>query len=520
MVYSEEDTELIRQQIKNGLRLIDEEVKRRGSYSIDPRIFAKMAGKNMVRTRFAPSPTGMLHIGGVRTALYNYLFAKRYGGEFLLRIEDTDRKRNTPEALTAILDGLAWAGLKHDGEIVFQSERAARHTEVAEYLLAIGKAYKCFCTADDLKAAHDHAIKNHLRQGYNRACRKCPPEDVGQPYCVRLLCPVDGETVVDDLVQGTVRVNNAELDDMIILRADGTPTYLLAVVVDDHDMDITHVIRGDDHLTNTFRQVQIYNALGWAVPQFAHIPLIHSPDGKKLTKRDLAVGQMSTVEELRDEGYLPEAAINYLLRLGWGRSDIELISVDEAIKIFDLADVGRAAARMDYKKLLHTNGVYMRQADDARLIRLVQDHSIQDCSFTRERRDYERLTRAMPALKERAKTIVELRQNAKFLMSDEQLPFMALSKNEWDILDKVRVSLALTSDFYTQESAQEWFTSFCEKSGIGMGPVAKVMRIALTGSKTSPPMDSILFSLGIVESTRRIARVLVISYGEAHDVVD
>ncbi len=322
-----------------------------------------------VRTRFAPSPTGMLHIGGARTALFNYLFTRHHGGEFLLRVEDTDRERSTPEATRVILEGLAWLGLQPDREPVFQSTRAARHREVAEAMLASGHAYRCFCTPEELREMRERAVAEGRPPRYDGRWRDRDPSEAppGAPHTIRLRAPREGETVVHDLVQGEVRVANAELDDMIVLRSDGTPTYLHAVVVDDHDMDITHVIRGDDHLTNTFRQLQVFDAMGWGRPEFAHLPLIHGADGAKLSKRHGSV----SVLEFREGGYLPEALCNYLLRLGWGHGDAEVLGREEAIALFDLPGVGRAASRMDYTKLGHLNGVWMRAADDARLAELV-----------------------------------------------------------------------------------------------------------------------------------------------------
>jgi glutamyl-tRNA synthetase len=317
-----------------------------------------------IRVRFAPSPTGLLHIGGVRTALFNYLFAKHHGGEFLLRIEDTDKARSTPQAVQVILDGLAWLGLDHDGQTVFQSAREARHVEVARQLLAEGKAYYCYCTPDELREMREAAQAAGKPPRYDGSWRDRNPAEAppGISPAIRLRAPQTGETVLEDLVQGSVRVGNAELDDMILLRSDGTPTYLHAVVVDDHDMGITHVIRGDDHLTNTFRQIQIFNACGWDLPNFAHIPLIHGADGAKLSKRHGAV----SVLEFREQGFLPEALCNYLLRLGWGHGDAEFLTRAEQIELFDLGGVGRAASRMDYAKLTHLNGQWLRAADDAR----------------------------------------------------------------------------------------------------------------------------------------------------------
>ncbi len=373
-----------------------------------------------VRTRFAPSPTGPLHIGGARTALFNYLFSRHHGGAFLLRVEDTDRARSTDEYTRLILDSLAWLDLSPDKPPVFQSTRAARHAEVARELLAAGHAYRCYCTAEELKAMRERAVAEGRPPRYDGTWRDRDPAEApeGIAPAIRLKAPRDGQTVVEDMVQGPVRVANAELDDMIILRSDRSPTYLHAVVVDDHDMGITHVIRGDDHLTNTFRQVQIYQAMGWQTPRFAHIPLIHGQDGAKLSKRHGAV----SVLEFREQGYLPEALCNYLLRLGWGHGDTEVVSRDEAIRLFDLDGVGRAASRMDYAKLTHLNGVYLRQADDGRLTEEVlarlagRDGLVLDGAAAR------RIRALMPGLKDRAKTLVELAGSAAFLARHPPIP--------------------------------------------------------------------------------------------------
>src|ERR1700760_348040 len=318
-----------------------------------------------VRARFAPSPTGLLHIGSARTALFNFLFARHHGGEFLLRIEDTDRQRSTETATQVILEGLAWLGITPDQPPVFQSTRMARHAEVAREMLAAGHAYRCYCTAEERRQMREQALAEGRSPRYDGRWRDRDPAEAppGIAPAIRLKAPRDGDTVMDDLVQGTVRVGNAELDDMIILRSDGTPTYNHSVVVDAHDMAITHVIRGDDHLTNTFRQVQIYQAMGWELPRFAHIPLIHGADGAKLSKRHGAVSAL----EFREQGYLPEALCNYLLRLGWGHGDAEVVDRETAIRLFDLDGVGRAPSRMYYPKLLHLNGIWLRRADDARL---------------------------------------------------------------------------------------------------------------------------------------------------------
>src|SRR5215472_14176294 len=322
-----------------------------------------------VRARFAPSPTGLLHIGSARTALFNYLFARHHGGEFLLRIEDTDRERSTKAATQVIIEGLEWLGITPDQPPVFQSTRMARHAAVARQMLASGHAYHCYCTPEELRQMREQAVAEGRSPRYDGRWRDRDPAEA-PPHvapAIRLRAQRDSDTVVEDLVQGTVRVANTELDDMIILRSDGTPTYNHSVVVDDHDMGITHVIRGDDHLTNTFRQVPIYRAMGWEQPRFAHIPLIHGADGTKLSKRHGAV----SVLEFRQQGYLPEALCNYLLRLGWAHGDVEVVERDAAIRLFDLDGVGRAPSRMDYPKLSHLNGIYLRRADDDRLTREV-----------------------------------------------------------------------------------------------------------------------------------------------------
>src|SRR3954452_19292114 len=318
-----------------------------------------------VRTRFAPSPTGPLHIGGVRTALFNYLYSRHHGGEFLLRIEDTDRERSTEAATRGIIESLDWLDLPRDGQTVFQSTRMQRHAEVARQLLAAGAAYYCYCTPEELARERDRARADGKVWRYDGRWRDRDPSEAppGVTPVIRLKTRREGETVLEDLVQGSVRVANSELDDMIILRSDGTPIYNHSVVVDDHDMDISHVIRGDDHLTNTFRQIQIYDALGWEKPRFGHIPLIHGPDGTKLSKRHGA----QFVLEFREQGYLPEALCNYLLRLGWSHGDLEVLSREEAIRLFDVVDINRGPSRMDYAKLTNLNGLYIRQADDGRL---------------------------------------------------------------------------------------------------------------------------------------------------------
>src|SRR5438874_6025940 len=368
-----------------------------------------------VVVRFAPSPTGFLHIGGARTALFNWLFARHHGGMFLLRIEDTDRVRSTPEAVAAIIDGLDWLGLEWDGDVVHQFDRAPRHAEIARQLLAAGHAYNCYCTPAELEAMRHRARAEKRSVRYDGTWRDRDPSEAptGVAPAIRLKEPQHGSTTIHDLVQGEVTVANTELDDLIILRADGTPTYNLSVVVDDYDMGITHVIRGDDHLNNAFRQKQIYDALGWAVPQFAHAPLIHGSDGAKLSKRHGALG----VDAYRDLGYLPEALRNYLLRLGWSHGDEEIISTEQAIEWFDLSGIGRAPAQFDFAKLDSINAHYIREADDARLLGLVAERLETEFGRPHSQTERERLLKAMPGLKPPAKTIVELAETARLYVA-------------------------------------------------------------------------------------------------------
>jgi glutamyl-tRNA synthetase len=372
-----------------------------------------MAPSSGVVTRFAPSPTGYLHIGSARTALFNWLYTRHTGGRFLLRIEDTDRARSTEAAIAAILDGLKWLGLDWDGEPVFQFARAKRHAEVAYAMLAEGKAYRCYSTPEELAAMRERAMKEG-GPGYDGTWRGRNDWPRDKPYAVRLKAPREGETVVDDCVQGRITWANKDLDDMVLLRSDGTPTYMLAVVVDDHDMDITHIIRGDDHFTNAARQTQIYNAMGWDVPSFAHIPLIHGPDGAKLSKRHGALG----VEAYRAMGYLPAAMRNYLARLGWSHGDDEIFSTQQAVEWFDLDAIGRSPSRFDLAKLENLNGHYIRSAQDAELMKEVEAIALEieaakDFSGTIGKAGWAKLKKAMPALKERAKTLAELLVSAR-----------------------------------------------------------------------------------------------------------
>ncbi len=459
-----------------------------------------------VRTRFAPSPTGLLHIGGARTALFNFLFSRHHGGEYLLRIEDTDRERSTNANTDVILDALDWLGLSPDQPPLFQSTREGLHAEVARALLASGRAYRAYDTQEELAAMRERARAEKRPPRYDGRWRDRDPADAppGVPPAIRLRAPREGETVVEDLVQGTVRVANAELDDLIILRSDGTPTYLHAVVVDDHDMEITHVIRGDDHLTNTFRQVQIYQAMGWEPPRFAHIPLIHGADGAKLSKRHGAV----SVLEFREQGFLPEALCNYLLRLGWGHGDAEILDRDEAIRLFDIGGVGRAASRMDYAKLTHLNGIYLRRADDERLTAAVMQRLATRDDVSPDDAAAERIRALMPGLKERAKTLAELADAAAFLARRVPLPFDAraaalLTPENRALLSGLGAALGGTN--FSPASLDAALRTFAEKAGLKLGQVAQPLRAALTGSTVSPGIDATLAALGREESLARIA---------------
>jgi len=453
-----------------------------------------------VRTRFAPSPTGLLHIGGARTALFNYLFARHHGGQFLLRVEDTDRERSTDAATQVIIEGLDWLGLNPDEPVVYQSTRHARHTEVALQMLAAGRAYRCYLSPAELTAMREAAAAEKRPFRLHSPWRDRDPAEAPADIkpVIRLRAPRDGETIVPDLVQGDVRVANTELDDMIILRSDGSPTYLHAVVVDDHDMGITHVIRGDDHLTNTFRQIQVYQANGWELPKFAHIPLIHGADGAKLSKRHGAV----SVLEFREQGFLPEALCNYLLRLGWGHGDAEILDRDEAIKLFDIADVGRAASRMDYAKLTHINAHYIRQADDARLTEDVAARlGVTDPAVIA------RVQTLMPGLKERARMLTELAASAKFLTLT--LPIAFDAKAQALLTDDSRAMLAgiadaLEASDFSIEAINAVLHATAEASGRKLGQVAQPIRAALTGTTTSPPIDATLLALGREEALARI----------------
>lgn len=459
-----------------------------------------------VVVRFAPSPTGFLHIGGARTALFNWLFARHHKGTYRLRIEDTDRQRSTQAAIDAIIDGLKWLGLDWDGDIVFQFARATRHAEAARQLLADGKAYHCYCTPEELEALRVEQERQGLPKRYDRRWRDRDPAEApkGVPPVIRLKMPLAGETVFEDKVQGEVRVANTELDDMVLLRGDGTPTYMLSVVVDDHDMEVTHVIRGVDHLTNTFRQIQLYKSLGWNLPEFAHIPLIHGADGAKLSKRHGAVG----LEAYRDMGYLPEAMRNYLLRLGWAHGDDEFIDTAQAIEWFELSAVGRSPSRFDMAKLDNLNGHYLRMADNSRLLGLILPGVEKTLGHPLDATGRERLLRGMEGLKQRAKTLNELAASAMVYVW--QRPLKLDAKAEAVLAAAAKATLAANIEAYRQ--ASEWRApvleqidrQFAEQHGLKLGQLAQPKRAALTGSTTSPPVYEVMEILGREETLGRL----------------
>jgi glutamyl-tRNA synthetase len=449
--------------------------------------------------RFAPSPTGMLHIGGARTALFNWLYARHTGGTFLLRIEDTDRERSTPEAVAAILGGLEWLGLNWDGQTVYQFARAGRHREVAEQLLAQGKAYRCFATAQELEEMREKQRAEGKPPRYDGRWRDRDPGEApaGAPFVIRLKAPQTGETVVHDVVQGDVRFGNEQLDDMILLRSDGTPTYMLAVVVDDFDMGVTHVIRGDDHLNNAARQLQIIRAMGWPEPTYGHLPLIHGPDGAKLSKRHGALA----VEAYRDMGYLPETMRNYLLRLGWSHGDDEIIPTAKAIEWFNLESIGRSPARLDFKKLDNLNAHYIRAMDDAALA----DEIARTRTLSATARG--RLVAAMPGLKERAKTLVELGQAAAFLFDDGPRTLDDAAAKV--LTPEARANIAhvlpvLDATEWTGPALEAAARAFADAAGITLGQIAQPLRAALTGTTASPPLFAMMAVLGKPETLVRL----------------
>ncbi len=465
-----------------------------------------------VVARFAPSPTGFLHIGGARTALFNWLYARGRGGKMLLRIEDTDRERSTQAAIDAILDGLKWLGIAWDGDTIYQFARAARHREVVEQLLAAGHAYRCYASPEELTQMREAARREGRSKLYDGRWRDRDPAEAppGVKPAIRLKAPLTGETVIEDQVQGRVVWQNENLDDLVLLRSDGTPTYMLAVVVDDHDMAVTHIIRGDDHLTNAARQKQIYDALGWTVPIMAHIPLIHGPDGSKLSKRHGALG----VDAYRAMGYLPEALRNYLVRLGWSHGDQEIFSTDEMIAAFDLPQIGRSPARFDFAKLENLNGHYIRQSGDAELLAAIDqllphlpDGADLAARMTPQVR--QQWLAAMPSLKERAKTLLDLIDGARFLLSDRPIPLddkatALLTPDARALLADVVAELNAVEP-WTAENTEQAVRTFAERKGAKLGAVAQPLRAALTGRTTSPGIFEVLTVLGKAESLARLA---------------
>lgn len=465
-----------------------------------------MTDKKTVITRFAPSPTGYLHIGGARTALFNWLFARHHGGRFLLRIEDTDRERSTDAAIEAIFEGLRWLGLEWDEEPVFQFSRSARHREVAEQLLAAGKAYYCYASPAELEEMREKARAEGRPIRYDGRWRDRDPSEApaGVKPVIRFRSPDEGETVVHDHVMGDVRFPNEQLDDLIILRSDGTPTYNLSVVVDDHDMGITHIIRGDDHLTNAGRQSQIYAAFGWATPEFAHVPLIHGPDGAKLSKRHGALG----AEAYRDLGYLPEAMRNYLVRLGWSHGDDEIFSTEQAIEWFNLGSIGRSPARFDFAKLENLNGHYIREASDERLADETIALMTRLNGWKTDDNFRQKLIALMPGLKERAKTLVELGQGAAFLLAQRPLSCddkaaQLLNPEARALLARLVSRLEGYNDWKLEDIEAE-IRAFAEEENLKLGKVAQPLRAAVTGSTVSPPIFDVLATLGRDETLARI----------------
>jgi glutamyl-tRNA synthetase len=462
-------------------------------------------------TRFAPSPTGYLHIGGARTALFNWAYARGNGGKMLLRIEDTDRERSTEGATLAILEGLTWLGLTWDGEAVSQHSRMARHAEVAHELLAQGHAYYCYCSPEELTAMREKAEAEKRPIRYDGTWRKRDAADApaGVKPVIRFKSPQEGETVINDQAQGRVVIPNKDLDDLIILRSDGNPTYNLSVVVDDHDMGVTHIIRGVDHLTNAARQTQIYLAMGWTVPSMTHVPLIHGPDGAKLSKRHGALG----VEAYRAMGYLPAALRNYLARLGWSHGDDEIFSTEELVRWFDLDGIGKSASRFDFAKLENLNGHYIRHTPDAELLDLFMGflpHVEGGAAMLAKIDDYmkAKLLKSLPGLKERAKTLVELKNSAAYLFAAR--PLVMDDKAKGLLNDDGKAALKIVSDVlsassdWTAAALEAAIKAAAETAELKLGKLAQPMRAALTGTATSPPIFDVLEVLGRDESLARI----------------
>ena len=458
-----------------------------------------------VVTRFAPSPTGYLHIGGGRTALFNWLYARGRGGKFLLRIEDTDRERSTPEATAAILRGLTWLGLDWDGDVVSQFERRDRHAEVAHQMLARGTAYKCFSTQEEIAAfrmAEEAAGRYPVFLSPWRDADPATHPDA--PFSIRMKAPRTGETIIEDQVQGRVTIKNETLDDMIVLRSDGTPVYMLAVVVDDHDMGVTHVIRGDDHLNNAARQQMVYDAMGWAIPVWAHIPLIHGPDGKKLSKRHGATG----VEEYQAMGYPAAGMRNYLTRLGWAHGDAEIFTSEEAMKMFDLSGIGRAPARLDFKKLENTCGHHMAMANDAALLHELQAFLVAAGREALSQTQEQRMTTALPFLKKSAKTFPELMEKAAFLLINRPIVPDTKATESLDTVSRgILKSLTprLQNASWTKDALEPILTEIAAENGIGFGKLAAPLRAALAGRTVTPSVYDMMLTIGRDETVARLS---------------
>lgn len=464
-----------------------------------------------VVTRFAPSPTGFLHIGGARTALFNWLYAKANGGKMLLRIEDTDRARSSEDAVTAIKDGLTWLGLDWDGDAISQFEGAERHKQVAYEMVESGAAYKCYCTPEELTAMREKAQAEGRAMRYDGTWRDRDTSDVpaDSPFVIRLKAPLDGETIVDDKVQGLVKFPNKDMDDLVLLRSDGTPTYMLAVVVDDHDMGVTHIIRGDDHLINAARQTLIFQGMKWEVPIMAHIPLIHGADGAKLSKRHGATG----AEKYREMGYLPKALLNYLVKLGWSHGDDEIFSIEQMIDWFGFDGMNKAAARFDFAKLEAINGHYMRDSDDVELLAYFEQiaEQLEGGKFiinSLDERTRPMLTRGMTALKNRSKTLIQFAEAAAFIFEKRPVPMedkalKLLDETGLSVIKGISPQLQALPD-WEAETVEACIRGYTENNDLKMGKVAQPIRAALTGKASSPGALDVLHILGREESLKRL----------------
>ncbi len=456
-------------------------------------------------TRFAPSPTGFLHIGGARTALFNWLYAKHNNGKFLLRIEDTDKARSSSEAIEAIIGGLKWLGLNHDDSIVHQSHNIKRHQEIAQQLLTEDKAYYCYCSADELSQMREEALTKGQTARYNgkwRDNKDTPPTNV-KPV-IRIKAPINGNSKINDQVQGEISVHNDTIDDFIIVRADGTPTYMLSVVVDDHDMGITTIIRGDDHLTNAFRQKVIYDLLGWQMPTLSHIPLIHGPDGAKLSKRHGSLG----LNHYQESGFLAEALCNYLLRLGWSHGNDEIISTAQAIEWFTLQNVGKSPSRFDINKLTNLNSYYLRHYDNGTLYELIENDIQKLLQRDLSPQEKNNILQGLNGIKERSKTLIELAEQTLIYTNSTQIPYdekaiKFINNEQLAIFHTVKRGLS-DLDNWQLPTIEELFRNIATEMDIKLGKIAQPIRAALTGSIVSPSIFEIIFIIGTTEAIKRI----------------